>query len=203
MLLLLQNKPFGAIRNIGWEWVFLIPSSLLLAFFSKAGNESGQASYSRILPDRSSKEGCWNSKILVNFLKDITQPWAWCSSWYDVIIHDLLKYSMGMHSRRLSGGVSRCVCQMPVLDAQGPAFSDHCGLAQSHFYPLFSMSVMFSGSWESLLLSWNTVLHAFMLCLPYTPFESGRSVSSLVHVVKLMSSFRDELSSLPCHLSPG
>lgn len=37
--------------------VLPVPSSLLLAFLPKVGNESGQASYSRIPSDYSSQEG--------------------------------------------------------------------------------------------------------------------------------------------------
>ena len=68
-LCLLQNKHLEPFLNTGcWVGVRVsqIPSTPLLVFLPKAGNESGQASYSRISSDCLSPEGGWNFKIQIS-----------------------------------------------------------------------------------------------------------------------------------------
>ena len=175
----------------------LNPSSLLLAFLPKLGAKSAQPSFSKIPSDCSSQVPRFRS--LVNFLRDVTWAWAWCLPWYDIIIHSWLIESLPWHvqQKRLAGGVSGGIHQMPVLGTQGPALLGHCGLIQPH-----SLPTLFCACYVLRLpgIFAAPLKHcAFMSCVFLMLLLSLENLSPPCPLVKLVSTFRERFSTSTSH----
>lgn len=119
-----------------------IPSPLLLVFLPKVGNESGQASSSRISSDYLSQEEVEISRFrsLLNFLKDITWAWAWCTSRFDITIHLWLigSFPWACTMEEVGGwGEKVFVKNLPLAHRILPflATVDLTSLAFTHFHP--------------------------------------------------------------------
>ena len=134
-LCLLQNKHLEPFLNTGcWVGVRVsqIPSILLLVFLPKVGNESGQASYSRISSDCLSQEGGWNFKIQISSKfpegYNLGLSLMYFQIWYYHSFVTNWKLSMGMYHGRGWWVGWKGTCQESALGPQDPAILGHCGL---------------------------------------------------------------------------
>lgn len=134
-LCLLQNKHLEPFLNTGcWVGVRVsqIPSTPLLVFLPKVGNESGQASYSRISSDCLSPEGGWNFKIQISSKfpegYNLGLSLMYFQIWYYHSFVTNWKLSMGMYHGRGWWVGWKGTCQESALGPQDPAILGHSGL---------------------------------------------------------------------------